>query len=219
MKRMSWQSPKVSAITGESTNATAHSNMGKDTHALSGPAAAHRTRSSGGEQRGDDSFRKVTVVTPPPVIFAGHSGIQPHSQKHLADGIVVTSVAQSAPRMEASKYNPTNGGPADTDVTRWIEGRANELLRAGNADVKASAVRQSDAGSNYAPGRLRFYHTFATSRTSLIWKRFGGRPSQTSGPWIHWAEPRGRIGSRSIPIYGLEITVRPIQPLTRPSHS
>jgi len=33
------------------------------------------------------------------------------------------------------KYNPTNGGPADTDVTRWVEGRANELLRAGNAEV------------------------------------------------------------------------------------
>src|SRR5258708_29080173 len=34
------------------------------------------------------------------------------------------------------KYNPTNGGPADTDVTRWVERRANELLRAGNTEVK-----------------------------------------------------------------------------------
>ncbi len=37
------------------------------------------------------------------------------------------------------KYNPTNGGPADTDVTRWVEDRANELLRGNNAGVKRTA--------------------------------------------------------------------------------
>ena len=47
------------------------------------------------------------------------------------------------------KYNPTNGGLADTDVTRWIEERANELLRGNNAGVKrvpfAAAIKAGSA--------------------------------------------------------------------------
>jgi phosphoglucomutase len=54
---------------------------------------------------------------------------------HLADGIVITP-SHNPPEDGGFKYNPTNGGPADTDVTHWVEARANELLRAGNAGVK-----------------------------------------------------------------------------------
>src|SRR5262249_7583476 len=53
----------------------------------------------------------------------------------LADGIVITP-SHNPPQDGGFKYNPTNGGPADTDVTKWVQDRANELLRGGNAGVK-----------------------------------------------------------------------------------
>src|SRR6202008_4337160 len=56
-------------------------------------------------------------------------------KEHLADGIVITP-SHNPPEDGGFKYNPTNGGPADTDVTNWVQDRANELLRAGNAGVK-----------------------------------------------------------------------------------
>jgi phosphoglucomutase len=52
----------------------------------------------------------------------------------LADGIVVTP-SHNPPEDGGFKYNPPGGGPADTDVTRWVDDRANELLRGGNAGV------------------------------------------------------------------------------------
>src|SRR5207244_3443366 len=54
---------------------------------------------------------------------------------HRADGIVVTP-SHNPPEDGGFKYNPPNGGPADTDVTGWVQRRANVLLRKGNGDVK-----------------------------------------------------------------------------------
>jgi phosphoglucomutase len=108
--------------------------MGKDTHALSGPAqrtALEVLAGNGVEtiiQRDDD-------VTPTPVISHAILVYNRQRQTHLADGIVITP-SHNPPEDGGFKYNPTNGGPADTDVTKWVEDRANELLRAGNAGVK-----------------------------------------------------------------------------------
>src|SRR5271156_344943 len=110
--------------------------MGKDTHAVSGPAqrtALEVLAANGVEtiiQRGDG-------VTPTPVISRAilvyNRG---RSQKdHLADGIVITP-SHNPPEDGGFKYNPPNGGPADTDVTGWVQNRANELLRTKNAGVK-----------------------------------------------------------------------------------
>ena len=63
------------------------------------------------------------------------------ARTHLADGIVITP-SHNPPEDGGFKYNPTNGGPADTDVTRWVQNRANELLRAGNAGGQAHSVCQ-----------------------------------------------------------------------------
>ena len=98
--------------------------------------AAHRPRGAGGKQRGDDHSARRRDNSD-----AGHlasdSGLQPWPQEkdHLADGIVITP-SHNPPEDGGFKYNPPNGGPADTDVTRWVQNRANELLRAGNVGVK-----------------------------------------------------------------------------------
>ena len=54
---------------------------------------------------------------------------------HLGDGIVITP-SHNPPRDGGFKYNPPNGGPADTDITKWMQDRANDLLRSGNVGVK-----------------------------------------------------------------------------------
>ena len=108
--------------------------MGRDTHALSGPAQATALEvlaANGVEtviQR-DDGF------TPTPVISRAILAHNRGRTAHLADGIVVTP-SHNPPQDGGFKYNPPNGGPADTDVTRWVQDRANELLRGGNAEVK-----------------------------------------------------------------------------------
>ena len=108
--------------------------MGKDTHALSGPAqrtalevlAANNVQTIIQENDG---------VTPTPVISRAILVYNTGRKQHLADGIVVTP-SHNPPEDGGFKYNPTNGGPADTDVTGWVQDRANELLRAGNVGVK-----------------------------------------------------------------------------------
>ena len=117
--------------------------MGKDTHALS--AAAQRTALEVLAANG------VTVViqsgdgvTPTPTISRAILVHNHGRDAHLGDGIVITP-SHNPPEDGGFKYNPPNGGPADTDVTRWVQERANALLRAGNAEVKrlplAAAMR------------------------------------------------------------------------------
>jgi phosphoglucomutase len=108
--------------------------MGKDTHALSAPAqrtALEVLAANGVEsiiQRNDD-------VTPTPVISRAILVYNRGRKDHFADGIVITP-SHNPPQDGGFKYNPANGGPADTHTTKWIEDRANELLQKGNAGVK-----------------------------------------------------------------------------------
>jgi phosphoglucomutase len=108
--------------------------MGKDTHALSGPAqrtALEVLAANGTETviQSDDGF------TPTPVISRAILAYNRGRTEHLADGIVITP-SHNPPEDGGFKYNPTNGGPADTNVTTWIQGRANELLSACNVGVR-----------------------------------------------------------------------------------
>jgi phosphoglucomutase len=109
--------------------------MGKDTHALSAPAERTALRVLAANavetiiQQGDG-------VTPTPVISRAILVYNWGLSQNLADGIVITP-SHNPPEDGGFKYNPPNGGPADTDVTRWVQGRANELLRAGNVGVKS----------------------------------------------------------------------------------
>jgi phosphoglucomutase len=108
--------------------------MGKDTHALSGPAqcTALEVLAANGVET---IIQRDDGVTPTPVISRAILVYNRGRQAHLADGIVVTP-SHNPPEDGGFKYNPPNGGPADTDVTKWVEERANELLRGSNAGVK-----------------------------------------------------------------------------------
>jgi phosphoglucomutase len=107
--------------------------MGKDTHALSGPAQRTALEVIAGNNV-EAILQKDDGVTPTPVISRAILAYNRDRKEHLADGIVVTP-SHNPPRDGGFKYNPPNGGPADTEVTQWIEGRANELLRQEKTDV------------------------------------------------------------------------------------
>src|SRR2546430_10044281 len=108
--------------------------MGKDTHALSDPA--QRTALEVLAANGVETIiQRDGGVTPTPVISRAILVYNRGRKAHLADGILITP-SHNPPEDGGFKYNPTNGGPADTDVTKWVQDRANELLRAGNSGVK-----------------------------------------------------------------------------------
>jgi phosphoglucomutase len=85
-------------------------------------------------------------VTPTPVISRAILVYNRNRKEHLADGIVITP-SHNPPEDGGFKYNPPDGGPADTDVTHWVERRANELLRAGNVGVKRVPFNKAVAAS------------------------------------------------------------------------
>jgi phosphoglucomutase len=108
--------------------------MGKDTHALSEPA--QRTALEVLTANGVETIiQRDSGVTPTPVISWAILTYNRGRTAHLGDGIVVTP-SHNPPEDGGFKYNPPHGGPADLDVTGWIQDRANELLRAGNGDIK-----------------------------------------------------------------------------------
>src|SRR5271157_4562235 len=99
--------------------------MGKDTHALSGPA--QRTALEVLAANEVETFiQRDDGVTPTPSVSHAILVYNRGRKNHLADGIVITP-SHNPPEDGGFKYNPTNGGPADTDVTGWIQDRANEL--------------------------------------------------------------------------------------------
>jgi phosphoglucomutase len=130
--------------------------MGKDTHAASGPAqrTALEVLAANCVQtiiQRDDGF------TPTPSISRAILIHNRGKKEGLADGIVVTP-SHNPPSDGGFKYNPPQGGPADTDVTDWIQQRANDLLRGGNRAVKrmsfeaarkASTTRNADLVTPY----------------------------------------------------------------------
>jgi phosphoglucomutase len=101
--------------------------LGKDTHALSGPA--QRTAIEVLAANGVTTIlQENNGVTPTPVISRAILVYNQDRREHVADGIVVTP-SHNPPEDGGFKYNPPNGGPADTNVTKWIQNRANELMR------------------------------------------------------------------------------------------
>ena len=108
--------------------------MGKDTHAVSGPAERTALEVLAANNVAT-IIQKDGGVTPTPVISRAILVYNRGRKEHCADGIVITP-SHNPPEDGGFKYNPPNGGPADTDVTKWVEDRANQLLQENNAGVK-----------------------------------------------------------------------------------
>ena len=112
--------------------------MGRDTHAVSGPA--QRTALEVLAANGVEAIIQPNDgVTPTPAVSRVILAHNRDRAERLADGIVVTP-SHNPPEDGGFKYNPPNGGPADSDVTGWIQNRANALLREGNAGVRRVLV-------------------------------------------------------------------------------
>ncbi len=108
--------------------------LGRDTHALSEPAWASALE----VLAANDVVAMIDSAdryTPTPAVSHAILTFNQGRDADLADGIVVTP-SHNPPRDGGFKYNPPNGGPADTEATSWIAKRANEILRDGFKEVK-----------------------------------------------------------------------------------
>ena len=118
--------------------------LGKDTHALS--EVAQRTAIEVLAANGVATLiQSGGGPTPTPVVSHAILVYNRGRESGLADGVLITP-SHNPPTDGGFKYNPPEAGPADTDVTTWIQNRANELLRAGNAGVKRLAFERALSG-------------------------------------------------------------------------
>jgi phosphoglucomutase len=186
--------------------------MGKDTHALSGPAQRTALEVLAANDV-HTVIQKDDGVTPTPVISRAILVYNRCREAHLADGIVVTP-SHNPPEDGGIKYNPPNGGPADTDVTKWMQNRANDLLREGNAGVnrvpfekafKAATTRQEDYILPYVHDLRNVIDMEIIREAGLV---LGVDP--LGGAAVHYWEPINRV-------YKLNITV--VNPKVDPTFS
>lgn len=115
--------------------------LGKDTHALSDPAfvtVLEVLAANGVEVMIDQD----NGFTPTPVISHAILSYNRGRTSGLADGIVITP-SHNPPEDGGIKYNPPNGGPADTQVTKWIEDRANTLLTKNLQECNRLPIEQA----------------------------------------------------------------------------
>ena len=115
--------------------------LGKDSHAASSPA--ERTAIEVLAANGVDTVRQESDgLTPTPVVSHAILTFNRVRTAHPADGIVITP-SHNPPSDGGIKYNPPNGGPADTDITGWVEKRANQLLAEANRGVRRMAYERA----------------------------------------------------------------------------
>ena len=121
--------------------------LGMDSHALSEPAqrTALEVFAAHGVQ-----VRFTDGSTPTPVISHAILTYNRGRERGLADGIVITP-SHNPPEDGGIKYNPPNGGPADTGITGWVEKRANELLGAGNTGVQRIPYERARTSATVKP--------------------------------------------------------------------
>ena len=133
---------------------TARSSSGRDTHALSEPAARTHRRGARRARRRRRGRRRRRLHPDARRSRTRSSPTTAAARRGTADGIVVTP-SHNPPEDGGFKYNPPHGGPADTDVTGWIEREANALLESGparrraHADGRAPRSRRRDYVSAY----------------------------------------------------------------------
>jgi phosphoglucomutase len=119
--------------------------LGMDTHPLSEPAwiSAVEVFAANGVTLMIDA---ADGYTPTPAVSHAILTYNRGRTAGLADGIVITP-SHNPPTDGGIKYNPTNGGPADTDITGWMEKRANEILAGGLREVKRTTLAKARAAA------------------------------------------------------------------------
>jgi phosphoglucomutase len=115
--------------------------IGKDTHALSEPAFVSALEVLAGNSV-EAMIDCNDGYTPTPAVSHAILTYNRGRTSNLADGIVITP-SHNPPEDGGFKYNPPHGGPADTDVTRWIENKANELLSTNLKNVARIAYEKA----------------------------------------------------------------------------
>lgn len=120
--------------------------LGMDTHALSEPSHANCLEVLAANNV-NVMIHKNLGYTPTPVISHAILTYNKGRKNGLSDGIVITP-SHNPPDDGGFKYNPPHGGPADTDVTKWVQDRANELMQQGNKNVKRILYEKALKSSN-----------------------------------------------------------------------
>ena len=193
--------------------------LARDTHALSEPAtrtALEVLVANGVDVRLDahDGFTPTPALSHA-VIVANRPA---DSSRHLADGIVVTP-SHNPPDDGGFKYNPPNGGPADTDVTALDPGRGQPAARRARRRWRRwHPARPFDERSRRDDAaRLPRRSTWATCRASSTSRRSARRGCASAS--IRWAAPRSPTGRAIAERYGLDLTVTNDRSSTRRSGS
>ncbi len=142
--------------------------LARDTHALSEPA----TRTALQVLVANDVDVRVDAAdgyTPTPALSHAILVANRHAPggRHLADGIVVTP-SHNPPDDGGFKYNPPNGGPADTDVTGWIQDEANRLLEASGSEGIDGIKRVSDINARVAATPYDFLRLYVADLDAVI---------------------------------------------------
>ncbi len=148
--------------------------------------------------------------TPTPAV--SHAILSPTADApaRLADGMVVTP-SHNPPSDGGFKYNPPNGGPADTDATGWIPDRANELLAGGLNEVQADAATEApDADTT---GFYDFIAAYVDDLESVSTSTPSATPACASAP-IRWAGRGSPTGREIAERHRLDLTV--VNPLVDP---
>jgi phosphoglucomutase len=148
--------------------------LGMDTHALSEPSHATALEVLAANNV-DVLVHQNHGYTPTPVISHAILSFNKQRTSGLADGIVITP-SHNPPEDGGFKYNPPNGGPADTDVTGWIEKRANQILANHNKDVRrmpyakalgSGHVRQHDYITPYVDDLINIIDMEAVGKSGI----------------------------------------------------
>jgi phosphoglucomutase len=176
--------------------------LGMDTHALSVPALASALEVLAANDV-DVMIADQDEYTPTPVVSHAILTYNRHRNSGLADGIVITP-SHNPPRDGGFKYNPPDGGPADTEVTGWIQARANQLLENGLAGIQRVPYERALRAST--THRYDFLHAYIDDLDQVIdldavrgsGVTLGVDP--LGGAGVHYWEP---IAQR----YGLNLTV------------